>query len=278
MEVVKEKEKCSVVEDLFGSYGEGLTNETTSHMIEEHLKECKNCQKKYEMYLLQKEEENLQEKQEGEKLKRKLSRYRYQLIGMVLGIVVTLVVMAGGVAFSVFYLKKVNNTNSSTENVEDYGEFQDYAGISELDLFPSKKEMDMENISLEKYVYECYGSKLFQNCQIYLECKYSEEDYLAEKERLKNVKNEEMGKTVQSSEEDFAYPGVYAMLNSESCYEYVLFLEEEQKIIYVYLQGLVDRRELKFSEKYLPLEYGQNGGSFENEKEYSIYSIEEFGE
>ena len=43
---MKEKEKCSVVEDLFGSYGEGLTNETTSHMIEEHLKECKNCQKK----------------------------------------------------------------------------------------------------------------------------------------------------------------------------------------------------------------------------------------
>lgn len=269
---MKEKQMCAIVEDLFSSYTEELTNETTSHKIEEHLKKCKSCQKKYEVYLLQTEEENMQDEKKGWKFYRRLSRYRYQLTGVILGIVFTLAVIIGGTAFSIFYLQKAATINNYTENIEEYGEFQDYAGISKLYLFPSKKKMDMKNISLEKYVYECYGNKMFQTCQIYLECKYSKESYLAEKERLKNVKGEE--KAVQNSEADFAYPGVYAMLNSESCYEYALFLEEEQKIIYVYIQGLVDRRELKFSEKYLPLEYGQNGDSFENEKEYNIYSID----
>ncbi len=271
---MKEKQKCAVVEDLFGSYLENLTNSTTSRKIEEHMKECNRCQRKYEAYLFQIEEKNIQEKKKGQKFYCRLSRYHCQMIGMVLGIVLAFLVMIGGITLTVVYLQKVNRTNSYTEEIEDYGIFQDYAGISKLYLFPSKKEMDTENVGLEKYVYECYGNRMFQTCQIYLECTYSKEAYMAEKERLKNVKDQETEKSIQSSEEEFAYPGIYAMLNSESCYEYVLFIEEEQKMIYIYLQGLVDRRDLKFPEKYLPLAYGQNGNSFEKEREYSIYSVE----
>lgn len=198
---------------------------------------------------------------------------------MLLGIVFTLVGMAGGVTFFYVYAKKANTTNCYTEEVQDYGKFENYEGISKLYLFPSKKQMDIENTRMEKYIYECYGKRMFQNCQIYLECQYSKESYAAEKERIEKVKGEEMKTVIQSKEGDFSYPGVYAMLNSESCYEYVLFLEEEYKIIYVYLQGGIDRRELKFSENYLPLEYGQNGTSLEYEKEYSIYSsMEEVAE
>ena len=271
--IVKEKQVCAIVEDLFGSYMEELTNETTRHMVEEHLKECKTCQKKYETYLLQTEERSLQEEKVSQKFRRKLSRYRYQLVGIIIGIVLTLAVMIGGIAISIFLAQKANVVDNYTEDIAEYGKFQDYAGISKLYLFPSKKEMNMENTSLEKYVYECYGSKMYQTYQIYLECEYSKEEYLAEKERLKNVEEVDKEKVVQNSEGDFKYPGVYAMLNSEGCYEYALFLEEEEKIIYVYLQGSVDRRELKFSEEYLPVEYGQDGSSYENEKEYTMYSL-----
>lgn len=267
-----EKQRCAVVEDLFAAYQEKLTNETTSNMIKEHLKKCKKCAKKYEDYLFQIEEDKLQEEKISQKFYHKLRRYRYQLVGMVLGIVLTLLGMAGGVLFLWFYAKQASTTNSYTEAVEDYGKFEDYEGISGLYLFPSKNQIDVQKADIERYVYECYGNRTFQTCQIYLECSYSKEGYQAEKERVKKVKGEENKTAIESEEDDFSYPGVYAMLNSEACYEYVLFVEKEQKIIYVYLQGAVDRRELKFSEQYLPLEYGQNGNSPENEKTYSIYS------
>ena len=47
-------------------------------------------------------------------------------------------------------------------------------------------------------------------------------------------------------------------------------------MVYVYLQGCVDRRDLLFSESYLPKEYGQNGFDYEMEVEgYSIYPEDE---
>lgn len=68
-----------------------------------------------------------------------------------------------------------------------------------------------------------------------------------EKNRLLNIKDRETGKTAVYTEEDFFDPGVYAMNNHEGCYEYVLFFEKELKMVYVYLQGCVDRRDLFFS-------------------------------
>ena len=267
---MKKKQKCKIVEDLFGLYSEGLTSENTKNMIEEHLKECEQCQEKYERHLLQLEENELDEKRTREKFKRKLLRYRYQLLGMVIGIVamvVGVVLCVLGVSFGARIINKAND--SFTEKVEDYGEFENYTGVSKLYLFPLKKDMDIHNMELEKYVYECSGGSWYPNCQIYLECKYTKESYLEETERLKNIENLDTEKKVRENGAEFSYPGVYAMLNEE--YEYVLFIEEEQKIIYVYLQGSVDRRDLKFPEKYLPLEYGQTGFNYEDRETYSIY-------
>ena len=38
---------CEVIEDLLPNYIDGLTGEVTNQMIEEHLKTCEACQKKY---------------------------------------------------------------------------------------------------------------------------------------------------------------------------------------------------------------------------------------
>ena len=59
---MKEKQECKIVEDLFGLYYEQLTSETSKNMIESHLKECKSCEKKYEMYILDLQEEEKEEK------------------------------------------------------------------------------------------------------------------------------------------------------------------------------------------------------------------------
>ena len=41
---MKEKRDCKIVQDLLPNYIENLTNEETNRFIEEHLKECPECQ------------------------------------------------------------------------------------------------------------------------------------------------------------------------------------------------------------------------------------------
>ena len=40
-----EKRNCKIVQDLLPNYIEKLTNDETNKYIEEHLKECSECQK-----------------------------------------------------------------------------------------------------------------------------------------------------------------------------------------------------------------------------------------
>ena len=42
---MKEKKDCKIVQDLLPNYIENLTNEETNKFIDEHLKECNECQK-----------------------------------------------------------------------------------------------------------------------------------------------------------------------------------------------------------------------------------------
>ena len=39
------KKECKIVQDLLPNYIDKLTNEETNTFIEEHLKECDNCNK-----------------------------------------------------------------------------------------------------------------------------------------------------------------------------------------------------------------------------------------
>lgn len=45
---MKELNDCKIIRDLFPSYIDGLTNETTNQYIEEHLKDCEDCKKALE--------------------------------------------------------------------------------------------------------------------------------------------------------------------------------------------------------------------------------------
>jgi len=45
---MEEKRNCKIVQDLLPNYIEKLTNEETNHFIEEHLKECTECQQIFE--------------------------------------------------------------------------------------------------------------------------------------------------------------------------------------------------------------------------------------
>ncbi|MBQ7067342.1 MAG: zf-HC2 domain-containing protein [Lachnospiraceae bacterium] len=271
---MKKNRTCAIVEDLLPSYLEELTNDTTKEMIEEHLKECKKCRAYKEELLAEKEEFLLQEEKKSAGFKKRLSRYRYQLLGLFLGMVLTVAAVFGSIIFAIAYYNRETQTEAHTENIQEYREFDDYYGISKLYLFPNATIKDKRGVEIKKYLYDCKGTKLFQDCQILLECEYSKEKYEEEKKRILGISDRETELFVKYTKEEYPYPAAYAMNGYETCYEYVLFLDEEQKMIYVYLQGGIDRRDLLFSEEYLPLEYGQNGMEFEAIG-YNIYPIEE---
>lgn len=263
---------CAMVEDLLPSYLEGLTNDTTNQMIEEHINGCEKCRKYKENLLVSYKQLEREEVDKTKGFQKVLSRYRYQLLGLFLGMALTVAAVVGSVLSAGFYFKAQNNRKSHTEDVEEYREFEEYNGLSKLYLFPKAAIKKDEDVTIQKYLYDCYGNKIFQTCQIYLECVYSKEDYEAEKKRLMEVSDRDTELSARYTTEDFPYPAVYAMKGSDSGYEYVLFVEEEQKMIYVFLQGGVDRRDLQFSEEYLPLDYGQNG-FHDEEDEYNIYPV-----
>ena len=42
------KKDCKIIQDLLPNYIDNLTTQETNNFIEEHLKECEECKKKYE--------------------------------------------------------------------------------------------------------------------------------------------------------------------------------------------------------------------------------------
>lgn len=264
-----QERECMIVRDLLPSYMEQLTNDTSVRVIEAHLQQCKSCEKKYGELLQQYKEESCNRGRAEKRFFRTLRRYRYQMIGCFIGMLLPFIWVMGGFAVRVLLVNLLPVVVEYTEELEDYGKFKNYKGLSELTLFPDERSLEKE--SIQNYVYECNDDSLYQECQIYLECRYNEAEYPAEKERLQQLTGQDTGLRTVYTEKDFNYPAVYAMLNADGCNEYALFWEEENTIIYVYLQGLVDRRELCFNEEYLPLEYGQHGMEFETVEPYSIY-------
>ncbi len=270
-----QQKECMIVRDLLLSYMEELTGDNTGAFIENHLSECSECQDYYQDLLEEQEAQKASEDGLDKLFLYKLKRYRYQLFGVSFGIILTIIFIIGWTFYSISASKERNNTDVFTNNAEDYGVFEEYYGISELSLFPEENFIET-NGEILRYVYDCSGSKLYQTCQIYLECEYLvKEAYETEVTRLQNVHIEETGLSVICSMNDYEYPAIYAMKNAETCNEYVLLPEGEQKIIYIYLQGIIDRRDLHFEEKYLPYDYGQDGMNFEKLESYSIYPSEE---
>lgn len=267
------KRMCTIVEDLLPSYLDGLTNDTTNEMIEEHIKVCESCSEHKQTLLDNNEQLLTTEKDKSNVFKKTLSRYRYQLLGLMLGVIFTIVAVCGCFAFAIFRLNMQSKIDSHTHEVEEYRKFDDYYGISKLYLFPKASVKTAEDVTIRQYWYDIEGNKVYPNCQIFLECEYTKEAYEQEQKRLMEVSDSDTKLAVIYDETEFPYPAVYAMKGSENCYEYVLFLEEERKMIYVYLQGGIDRRELLFSDDYLPNDYGQYGYSFEEEG-YSIYACD----
>ena len=132
---MKRNRICVLVEDLLPSYLDGLTNDTTKEMIEEHLANCKLCQKYRDDLLVSNEQLDKEEEEKTRNFKRVMSKYRYQLLGLFLGMILTVVAVVGSIAFGILWLRMAGQTDSSTQLVEEYRKFDEYYGISKLYLY-----------------------------------------------------------------------------------------------------------------------------------------------
>lgn len=263
---------CSVVKDLLPLSLEGLTSDESENLVQIHLQTCKKCRKYREELINEKQEMESSEKENDKRIFMALKRRRYEMIGLIAGILSVL-----GVILLLWFQpfspakngEEVYPVKEHYEQPADYGN-QDYQGIAGLALFPQS-----EGISgnIEEFYYDCKGQKLYQAYQIYLKCSYDKEAYEMEKNRLLNLTDESTGRGTVYSEEETFLPCVYAMLYDEG-YEYALLDKENGIIIYIYLQG-IDRREVVFRKEYLPTDYGQAGYYFETERDpYRIYQTE----
>ena len=263
--------ECCVVQDLIPLALDDLLSEDSKRLVQAHIETCKKCREYIEEVKEERCEMQKAEASRDGRLGRALKRRKYEMLGMIGGIVVFVVVLFLCL-FQPFSGKQeeVYTVKEHYEKSEDYGK-QDYKGIARLALFP---EADAVSGQVEKFYYDCKGSKIYQTYQIYLECSYTATEFLQEKERLLSVTDEKTGRSVQYSEEENDLPCVYAMLYDEG-FEYALLSEAEYKVIYIYLQG-TDIRQLYFDRKYLPKDYGQAGYPFETEREaFRIYPTDQ---
>lgn len=123
---MNEKRDCKIIQDLLPNYIEKLTNEETNHFIEEHLKECTECQHIFEN--MQKElKVNTTKRDEREvKYMKKFSSKMKLLKFIILALIIIYVIIVGRRTFIMTSLSEKANENQVHDNY--YAKLYSYQG------------------------------------------------------------------------------------------------------------------------------------------------------
>ena len=117
-------------------------------------------------------------------------------------------------------------------------------------------------------------------CEVYLKCTYSDDDYNAELDRIKNeFKNDK--KVIWEDSERFNYPTYLAIDHHDYSYEYAMDLGDNS-IAYIYTAYKRSLKSLKkIPDEYLPDDFEESlsseNGSYWNEDSYDIYQLNKSG-
>lgn len=165
--------------------------------------------------------------------------------------VLACVLISGGVAG---YLVLYGGLPIIHTSKEQYGNWSKFPGYSGLCIFP--KEISDSNI--EKYYYQTQDTIFSPECQVFLEAKYTPEQYGKELGRLDEVsiKHKKEENKVEINNTDFSSTAYVSIFGWHHSYEYALLNKKENKIVYVFVQN-IEKDKIKFSKDYLPNTYGQ---------------------
>ncbi len=123
---MKEKRDCKIIQDLLPNYIEKLTNEETNHFIEEHLKECTECQHIFEN--MQKElkvNTTGRDKREVQYMKKFSSKMKL-LKFIILALIIIYLIIVGGRTFIMTSLSEKAKENQTYNNY--YAKLYSYQG------------------------------------------------------------------------------------------------------------------------------------------------------
>ena len=163
-----------------------------------------------------------------------------------LSIVLTSCILSGCGSTHPFIADGVQNYNK-TPIIEKYSHSLD----SNLSIFPDEiKAIDGEA------TYHAYISDEFfnDNPEVFLQCKYSKENYDKEVDRIKSIemtitfRDQSHTNYVKYDEEMYAFPAYIAIDGFSSKYEYALLNEEENMITYMYLSYPGNKQFTKYEE------------------------------
>ena len=163
--------------------------------------------------------------------------------------------------FQRFLNELFNGESYSSTDINEYLQFEGFRGKSALSIFPKT----IEEAEVIDYVYRYMDTLFDPTAEIYLECRYDEEAYQKELERLQGIHAEYKGEiqTILYDTESFAYPAYVTINGNDHCYEYALLLGDE-RIAYIHME-FIKEEEVMFSADYLPKEYEKD------DKGYSMY-------
>lgn len=258
---------CSLVKDLMPSYVEGLTSEETNNVIKEHIKECNSCNNMYNEMVSPLEIKKCNNIKKMDFLK----KYKKVLTSII--VITSTIVMILSIGIAYFAWLFFTGGNPIVKNdVLEYGEYENFLGYSNLDIFPEKIS-DKCQSKYNDYYYYCRDTLFDPKCQIYASVCYSENEYNDEIKRLSEIEEKVSDKTnkIKYDNNGFNYPAYIAINGNNYCYEYALLLEEEHRIIYVFIQN-IDKKEIVFDVNYLPENYSLSDSYKENE--FSIYMFD----
>lgn len=125
---MKEKKNCKIVQDLLPNYIENLTNDETNNFIEEHLRECNECQNVFENMRndlnIKSEKIDRREVNYIKKFSNKMKTLKFILLILI----IIYIVVVGRRTFIMFSLSEKAKENQIYNNY--YAELYSYQGES----------------------------------------------------------------------------------------------------------------------------------------------------
>ena len=132
------KNECDIVQDLLFSYNDGVLSETSTELVEEHLKKCDKCKKNLEEIKQESVKKNqVKEIDFFKKIKKNINKKN--IIILVFFIILTIVIL--------FNVQVYNNYNEIASTMEIY--LKDDITDQQIENIKNKIIEKSDNIELE---------------------------------------------------------------------------------------------------------------------------------
>lgn len=112
--------KCKIIQDLLPTYIENLTSDETTKFIEEHLKNCSECQTVYNNMKESIEQETLENTETVKKIKKYKRRIRLIKTIFVLAILALPVAFLSNTIFKFYVIRNAYTRNTNYKNFESF--------------------------------------------------------------------------------------------------------------------------------------------------------------